>query len=219
MIRETASDLPKLGERPYIQGGTIFNGVLAACDAAFGPGWLAAARIASFKLEREAVANGRIIVADEAITGVELHASFLAESGERRIRGGFVDEGGAFRREAYDEESFHRPLEMGADLEGTFALPGGRSREDFIKGVVGANKRLHQQTTRFSGPLAKVQFLYLKGLAGACLAAGDGDTHLRISNLSVKEAGAEVWTINQVAVERGDFRSDFRICYRARVAA
>jgi hypothetical protein len=219
MIRESASDLPKLGERAYVQGGTIFNGIVAACDAAFGADWLAGARISSFKLEREAVANGRILVADEPIAGVDLNATFLAESAGRQIRGGFVDEGADFRREPYDEESFNRPLDIGTGLRGTFALPGGRPREDFIKGVVGANKLLHQQSTQFGAPLTRVQFLYLKGLAGACLVPTDADTTLRISNLSVKETTDEVWTINRVDVEREAFRSEFRICYRSRKAA
>jgi len=219
MIRESASDLPKLGERAYVQGGTIFNGIVAACDAAFGADWLAGARIASFKLEREAVANGRILVGDEPIAGVDLNATFLAESAGLRIRGGFVDEGADFRREPYDEEAFNHPLEIGTDLRGVFALPGGRPREDFIKGVVGANKLLHQKATQFGAPLTKVQFLYLKGLAGECLAAAAPETTLRIVNLSVKESGDEVWTINRVDVERDGFRSDFRICYRARRTA
>ena len=40
MRLEITSDLPKLGARPYIQGGSIFNGILEACDQALGPGWL-----------------------------------------------------------------------------------------------------------------------------------------------------------------------------------
>lgn len=219
MIRETASGLPKLGERPYIQGGTIFNGILHACDAAFGPAWLEGARIVSFKLEREAVANGRIVVGDEALAGFDFNATFLAESGGRRIRGGFVDEGTAFDRVPYDEESFNRPVDVGSDLSGTFTLPGDRPREDFIKGVVGANKLLHQRATGFGAPLTKVQFLYLKDLTGVCLAPSTQDTILRIANLSVKEAGDEVWTINRVVVERADASAEFRLCYRARKTA
>ena len=219
MIREIPSDLPKLGERAYVQGGTIFNGIVAACDAAFGPQWLAGGQIASFKLEREAVANGRILVADEPLAGVELHATFLAETAIGKIRGGFVDDGRDSRREPYDEESFNRPLAIGTDLDGTFVLPGGRAREDFIKGVVGANKLVHLRTNRFATPLTKVQFLYLKGLDAACLAPATEDTTLRIANLTVTESDAEVWTINRVDVERAGFRSSFRLCYRARRSA
>jgi len=215
MIHEIASDLPKLGTRAYVQGGTIFNGIVAACDTVFGPDWLAGARISSFKLEREAVANGRIVVADEPIVGGAPNATFAATAGDLQIRGCFFDEGVAARREDYDEESFNRPLDVGTDMRGTFTLPGGRPRADFIKGVVGANKLLHQKTTLFATTLTQIQFLYLKGLAGACVLAAQGDLHLAIVNLSIKETAGEVWTINRIDVTRDDVHTEFRLCYRA----
>ena len=39
---EVPSELPKLGQRPYVQGGTIFNGILEVCDQALGAGGLLA---------------------------------------------------------------------------------------------------------------------------------------------------------------------------------
>lgn len=219
MIREFPSDLPKLGSRPYVQGGTIFNGIVAGCDAAFGPEWLVGARIASFKLEREATANGRIVVADEALAGVDANATFLATAGDRQLRGAFIDEGKPGRTEPYDEDSFYRIVELGEELGGKFVLPGGRPRVDFIKGIVGANKRLHQVTRSFSSPLERIQFLYLKGLDGECLRRSGEEMQVDITNLSAKEVDGEAWSINHVDVAAGDFRSAFRICYRAVVTA
>lgn len=218
MIREFASDLPKLGSRPYIQGGTIFNGILDACDAEFGPGWLAESKIDSFKLEREAGANGRIIVSDEPIA-VEANATFLAQANGRAIRGAFIDDGRPWRIEPYDEDSFYRVREIGAALSGRFVLPAGRPRADFIKGIVGANKRLHQEARTFSAPLSKIQFLYLKGLEGTCLGCVDAELDVEITNLTCKEADGEAWSINQIAIAGGDFHSRFRMCYRAAVTA
>lgn len=218
MIREFVSDLPKLGSRPYIQGGTIFNSILDACDAELGPGWLADSKIDSFKLEREAVANGRIIVSDEPIT-VEANATFLAQGNGRAIRGVFIDEGRPWRTEPYDEDSFYRVREIGAALSGRFVLPAGRSRADFIKGIVGANKRLHQEARHFSAPLSKIQFLYLKGLEGACLTYVDAELDVEISNLTSKEVDGEAWSINQIVIGGDGIHSRFRLCYRAVVTA
>ena len=215
MIHEVSSDLPKLGEREYVQGGTIFNGIVAACDEAFGPQWLPAAEISSFKLEREARANGRILVGDEPLGDLDPHATFAARCDGRSVHGVFLDEGAAFRREPYDEESFYREIEAGDDLNGVFELAGAEPSRDFIKGIVGANKHLHQRTTLFGGSLQKVQFLYLKGLAGACIAQAAEVDRVRITNLTVKEVDSEVWTISRVDVERSGATSSFRICYRA----
>lgn len=218
MQREILSDLPKLGSREYVQGGTIFNGILAAADEAFGAAWLAGVRIGSFKLEREAVANGRIIVADAAVAGLEPNATFEASGPNGAVFGYFIDEALTFRREPYDEESFNRPIRLGTDLSGEFGLPAG-SRADFIKGVVGANKLLHQKTDRFAAPLTKVQFLYLKSLDALCLQARDEDWRLEISPLTAKETATEAWTIQRVRVVAPSFQSEFRLCYRAQKTA
>ena len=215
MRREIESDLPKLGKREYIQGGTIFNGIVAVCDELLGREWLAGARISSFKLEREATANGRLIVSDEPVRDVSANATFLAQLDRRVIHAVFVDEGRAFRREPYEEEKYNQPLRIDSDLSGEFLLPAGRPTADFIKGVVGANKLLHQQTDRFGGELQKIQFLYLKDLAGACVSTAGEEYRLSIANLTIKETPAEVWTINRVAVRGASHASEFRLCYRA----
>jgi len=215
MIREFPSNLPKLGPREYVQGGTIFNGILDACDEVFGTDWLADARISSFKLEREAVANGRIVVADEAVSGVDPNATFVATAMGQQLRGYFIDEGLPFAREPYDEDSFNRPIEIGRNLCGTFLLPAGRPRADFMKGIVGANKKLHQQTDLFGSELTRIQFLYLRGLDAICLRQRSEDLHIAFVNLSIKEEDEQAWSINQVDVAGTSFRSSFRICYRA----
>lgn len=218
MQRELVSDLPKLGPREYVQGGTIFNGILAAGDATFGSDWLTGAHISSFKLEREATANGRIIVADGAIAGLAPNATFEATRPAGPVYGYFIDEGAPFRREPYDEESFNRPLRLGLDLGGEFELPPG-PRADFIKGIVGANKLLHQKTERFAVPLSKIQFLYLKGLDAACLQERAESLRVAIANLTAKETATEVWTINRVKVASSAFQAEFRLCYRAQKTA
>lgn len=219
MRREVVSDLPKLGAREYIQGGTIFNGVIAAIDAAFGSDWARDVVVSSFKLERESVANGRIVTTDEPGIDGSPNAVLVAKGPRGTIHGYYFDEGKAFRREPYDEESFNLPLRVGTDLSGEFDLPNGRPPVDFIKGVVGANKLVHQKCDRFGGELKKIQFLYLKDLDLRCLATTQGGCHLSITNLTVKETASEVWTINRVAVTSGSWSSELRLCYRAQRTA
>jgi len=214
MRQQLSIDLPRLGTRNYVQGGTIFNGMLAACDRVFGSDWLAPTTTLSLKLEREATTNGDFVVADEPITDLDPNTTFTAK-GPRNLYGCFLEQGRETVREPYDEEQYNRPLEIRGDLSGEFVLPGPRPRADFIKGVVGANKLLHQQSDRFGGPLQKVQFLYCRGIEGSCLLTGTVDLHLTISNLFVEERGPEVWTINRVSVSGPGVRSDFRLCYRA----
>jgi hypothetical protein len=212
---EIASDLPKLGQRPYVQGGTIFNGIADACDRFLGPAWLDGLVVTSFKLEREAVANGRIVIADAADEGLEPNATFLGRRPAGPLHGYFMDDGVEAPRIPYDEGSYYRVLDATADLAGKFLFAGGRPRGDFMRGIVGANKLLHQKTDRFGCELLHIQFLYLKGLDAACLRNVREDYEVAIDNATVQDRGREVWTINRVAVRGESFNSEFRICYRA----
>ena len=212
---ELPSDLPKLGHRPYIQGGSIFNGILDACDRSFGPTWLQDAVISSFKLERESVANGKFVLSDVKMASVEPNATFVARSPSKRIFVDYFDEGRPVRQEPYDEESYYRVVQLGSKLEGSFTFPAGRPREDFMRAVVGANKRLHQETTRFAAPLTRIQFLYLTGLDANCIVRSSQEYEVRIHNVSAQERGAEVWTMNHVNVRARNFSAQLRICYRA----
>jgi hypothetical protein len=204
-----------LGQRPYIQGGSIFNGILDVCDRCLGPSWLQDAIITSFKLERESNANGRFVVSDTVCGGAAPHASFVARRSTSRVFVDYFDEGRPTCREPYDEESYYRVVRLGRELDGEFALAGGRPRADFMRGIVGANKRLHEKTTRFGAPLTRIQFLYLKGLDAICVRRSAEEYRVRIDNLTVQDRESEVWTINRVAVRGESFESDFRICYRA----
>lgn len=214
MRQQLSMDLPRLGPRHYVQGGTVFNAMLEACDRSFGREWLTPKTVLALKLEREATTNGYFVVADEPITDLDPNTTFSAK-GPRNLFGCFVEEGRETPREPYDEEQYNRPLAIRGDLSGEFALPGPRPRVDFIKGIVGANKLLHQKSERFGGPLQKIQFLYCRGIEGICLLANDAELHLNIANLFVEERGPEVWTINRVSVTGPSFRTDFRLCYRA----
>lgn len=214
---EIPSDLPKLGERPYIQGGTIFNGIIDAFDCFLGPAWLDGASISSFKLEREAVANGRIVVSDTAGERAA-NAVLVVRQPAGPLHGYFIDAGIEARRIPYDEASYYRVVDVGSDLAGNFRFPGGRPRGDFMRAVVGANKLLHQKTDRFGGELQHIQFLYLKDLDAVCLQRVAEDYEVSITNASVQDRGHEVWTINRVSVRGATFVSEFRICYRAQKA-
>ncbi len=215
MYEERPSDLPKLGTRPYIQGGTIFNGIAALCDEMLGPDWLDGGVVTSFKLEREAVANGRLILTDAAATSLDPNSTFVLRRPEATIHGYFIDEGRPFRVEPYDEDSFYEVVEVGPDLRGEFVFGAGRPRADFMRGLVGANKLLHQKTTRFGAELTRIQFLYLRGLETNCLQRVAEEYRVAIANATVADRGSEVWTINDVSVRGASFTSKFRICYRA----
>ena len=215
MRYETLSDLPKLGHRPYIQGGSIFNETLDVCDRILGPGWLDGTVVTSFKLQRESFGNGRFVVSDAPVDQLEANATFIAASPGRSVFAYYIDAGRDCRWEPYDEESYYRVAHLEATVEGEFLFPGNRPRADFIRAVIGANKLLHQKTSRFGAPLTHIQFLYLKGLEGVCLRPTAVESRVRIVNLSAQDRGSEVWTINRVAVHGESFNSEFRICYRA----
>lgn len=212
---ETASRLPKLGDRPYIQGGSIFNEMLEVFDDELGPGWTEGAVVSSFKLEREGQANGRIIVADEPVEDVDPNAVLIGRRPAGKLYGYYLDEGREVERVPYEEASYYQVVDVGPDLRGEFVFAGGRERADFMRGIVGANKLLHQKTDRFGCELTRIQFLYLKGLDLICLSQGDEDARVKIGNMTVQERENEAWTINRVGVETPSFHSEFRICYRA----
>jgi len=215
MYEERPSDLPKLGGRSYIQGGTIFNGIAALCDDVLGPAWLRDGVVTSFKLEREAVANGRLIVASETVPELKPNSSFVLRRPDSTLYGYFVDEGRPFQVEPYDEDSYYETVEVGADLSGEFCFPGRRPRCDFMRGLIGANKLLHQRTTLFGSPLERIQFLYLKSLETTCLQRVEEPYRVRIRNATTTNRGTEVWSINDVTVHGVSFTSQFRLCYRA----
>jgi len=212
---EVPSELPKLGQRPYVQGGTIFNGILEVCDGAFGDRWLEGATIPSFKLEREATANGRIVVGDSADGGLDANATFLARLPAGTVHGYFIDDGRETPRIPYDEGSYYQALDVTPRLHGRFRFPGGRPRADFMRGVVGANKLLHQKTDLFGCELTAIQFLYLRGLDAVCLRQVKEEYELTFANATIQDRGSEVWSINRVIVRGVTFNSEFRICYRA----
>ena len=215
MRYETPSDLPKLGHRPYVQGGSIFNETLDVCDRSLGPGWLDGAVVTSFKLQRESFGNGRFVVSDAPVDKLEANATFIAECPVHPVFAYYIDEGRDCRCEPYDEESYYLVTQITATVEGEFLFPGGRPRADFIRAVIGANKLLHQKASCFGASLTRIQFLYLQGLEGTCLQRAAEEFRVRIVNLSAQDRGSEVWTINRVAVHGASFNSQFRICYRA----
>lgn len=214
MRHEFATDLPKLGHREYIQGGSIFNDILETADRMLGKGWLQGLVITSFKLQRESFGNGRLILADTAQEGIDANAAFLAKSPERTVYAYYLDDGRHSRREEYDEESYYRVVHVGGQIEGEFVFPADRPRGDFVRAVVGANKRVHQKAECIGAALDHIQFLYLKGLDAVCLQHASEECRVRISNVSTQDRESEVWTINRVAVSGQSFKSEFRICYR-----
>jgi hypothetical protein len=215
MRHELRIDLPLLGHRTYIQGGSIFNGMLEACDRTLGADWLDGVTIASFKIQRESGTDGRFVIADEPVHGLDEHANMAAQGPSGQLHVYLVDEGRRPPHEPYNESEYYDVIRVGADLSGEFALAPGRPRADFMRGVVGANKLLHERTGRFGGELKRIQFLYLKGLAAECLQRSANGCRLHISNVMVQDHGNEVWTINRVRVEGAAVSSSFRICYRA----
>jgi hypothetical protein len=219
MPLEYSSDLPKLGHRPYIQGGSIFNDTLDVCDRALGLGWLHDAVITSFKLERESRGNGKFVVSEVALDGIEPNATLAATHPKGRVFVYYVDEGRPTRQESYDEESYYRIVRLSEGLDGEFILSRDRPRTHFMRGIVGANKRLHEKTTRFSTPLSRIQFLYLRELQGVCILRSAEEYRVSINNVTVRERGSEAWTINRVAVRGESFESEFHICYRAATQA
>ncbi len=215
MYEERASDLPKLGNRTYIQGGTIFNGIADLCDEVLGPEWMEAGTITSFKLEREAVANGRLFLSDAPLASLRPNTTFVLRRPQSTLYGYFTDEGLPFRVEPYDEDSYYQAVHVEPDLHGEFLFAGGRPRSHFLRGLIGANKLLHQKATRFGTPLDRIQFLYLKGLETVCLQKVGEPYRVNIANATVADRGTEVWTINEITVRGESFTSQFRLCYRA----
>jgi hypothetical protein len=208
-------DVPFLAQRPYIQGGSIFNAMLDAGDQTLGPGWFDDAVVTSFKLQREVATNGRFVIADHSFDDLDPHAVLVARTATGRVYIASVDEGRPPPRVPYDEEGYYEVVQVEPDLRGEFALRAPRERADFMRGVVGANKYLHQKTSRFGGALKQIQFLYLKDLAAACVLRTAEPLRLAIANLTVQEHEREVWTVNRVAVDGQSFASEFRLCYRA----
>ena len=215
MRHELRIDLPLLGHRTYIQGGSIFNGMLDACDRALDAGWLDGVTIGSFKIQRESGTDGRFVIADQAVHGLDEHAQMVVQGPRGRLYVYLVDEGRTPPRVPYNESEYYEEVRVGSDLTGEFTLQPGRERADFMRGVVGANKFLHQKTDRFGSELKHIQFLYLKELAAECVQRSGDGCRLRISNVMAQDHGSEVWTINRVEVRGPSVSSSFRICYRA----
>jgi hypothetical protein len=214
-LHEARIDLPTLGKRTYLHGTSIFNAMLVACDTHLGEGWLAGSKISSYKLIRESHRNGRFVVSDLPVEKLDASASLNAQSGTSRVFAYFVEEGRGATPEPYEESDYYQVVDIRPDLSGEFVLPANRPRGDFIRGVVGANKELHQKASHFTSPPKAIRFLYLKDVDGDCLPAVGPEYRVQINNLRVQDHEKEIWTINRVQVFADGFRSSFRICYSA----
>lgn len=215
MRRELRWDLHKLGTREYLHGTSLFNAMLEACDTVWGPAWLTDASIPSYKLIRESLTNGKFVVSDEPVEDVSASAALAGRTGRSRIFVYFVEEGRDAGRAPYDEEQYYRAVRVGGDFSGEFVLPAHKSRADVIRGIVGANKLVHQKASRFAVEPKKIRFLYLKDLDAVCLGACEEEFRLQISNLMVQKHDPDLWTINRVRVTAPSSTSEFRICYSA----
>jgi hypothetical protein len=212
---ESRIDLPTLGKRTYLHGTSIFNAMLDAGDAHFGAGWLAGAKISSYKLIRESHSNGRFVVSDMPVEKLDASASLNAQTSTSRIFAYFVEEGRGATAEPYEESDYYQVVDIRPDLSGEFVLPANRPRADFIRGIVGANKELHQKASHFSAVPKAIRFLYLKDVEGDCLPDVGPEYRLQINNLRLQEHEKDIWTINRIQVFADGFRSSFRICYSA----
>lgn len=215
MPYESRIDLPTLGKRTYLHGTSIFNAMLETCDTHFGAGWLVGAKISSYKLIRESHSNGRFVASDMPVEKLDASASLNAQNPTTRIFAYFVEEGRAAIAEPYEESGYYQVVDIRPDFSGEFVLSANRPRADFIRGVVGANKELHQKASHFTSVPTAIRFLYLKDVDGACLPDFGPEVRLQINNLRVQEHEKDIWTINRVQVFADGFRSSFRICYSA----
>jgi hypothetical protein len=214
MRHELDIDLPKLGKRTYLHGTSIFNSMLECGDRLLGAHWLTRTTITAYKLIRESYGNGRFVVADAAVDGLDAAATLVAEGPAGPFFGYFIPGEREAAREPYDEDSFYTAVRVGAQFDGEFVL-GPRPRADFIRGVVGANKRVHQQAGAFAVEPTTIRFLYLMGLDGALLPATCPEYRLSISNLKTQKRPDAIWTINRVSIEGDGRRGEFRLCYSA----
>jgi hypothetical protein len=215
ILRDFRIDLPRLAQRSYLHGTSMFNAMLSICDQQLGAGWLETAELPSFKLIKESTGNGRFVISDEPQADVGASATLVARAAGAHVYVNFVEEGRDAKREPYNEEAYYHVVHCGDRFDGEFVLPLAGGRDDFIRGLIGANKLLHQRNTHLGGGSKKIQFLYLKSIDGRCLSHTNEACRLTIENLTVQRLPSEVRTISCVTMSAGDFSSAFRICFRA----
>jgi len=190
MIR-AETDFPYIGARDYLHGTSILSGFLNLLD---GEGAIQVKRI---KFQRPATSNGEIVMesgsaADLART--ESNVSFLGTAGGKRWRGAFIER----------QRPVSRRLTLDYRISALKAANFGGSchivtqgREDLVRALIEANKRIHEATLG-NEPGLMVRFGYLEDWA----APGPEDRfegELVAKNRLTRESAEGVMTVNQLS--------------------
>lgn len=189
---DVATDFPYLGDRDYVHGTSILNGVLAALESA-APGRTELKRL---KFQRPATTNGRLTLRTAAVSETELadaNCTVLAAVNESVWRGFFKEDG--TRVKARVPVSY--PIaDLVANGYGGRCVISPNGRDDLVRTLVEANKRFHQAA--FEGPGSPaVRFGYIESWS-VPEAAIAFTGRLEAKNLITRRTADGVMTINKL---------------------
>lgn len=197
---DAATDFPYLGDRDYIHGTSILNGVLAALEGA-APGKLELKRL---KFQRPAKTNGRLTLTTAALNETELadaNCTLLAAVNGTVWRGFFQEDGAPV--DVRVPVSY--PItDLVANGYGGRCVISPNGRDDLVRALVEANKRFHEDAFHETGAPA-VRFGYIESWsvpeAGIAFSG-----RLESKNLITRKTADGVMTINKLTYwpDKGD---------------
>ena len=208
------------GGRDYVHGPSIFGcfhaQVLAA--AAAGPADMVVRRFRVNRLIRQnhaayihgpgeapaAGGRGQPLVEMACVLDGARWTAVLAEAAT----------GPVTERTPSFEKDFVRAVVAREPFAGTAELIRLKDNDSLFQAAVEANKQLHLATVKalYPGRACKFRFVYcLDYTCPATLPANAGQVTIR--NLGIQETDTHIFTLNQVDIGLGEWRSGFRICF------
>ncbi|MGZ8269185.1 MAG: hypothetical protein ACXW20_16375 [Burkholderiales bacterium] len=188
---ESSSDFRLLGDRDYVNAGTLLNGFLDLLERE-GARTVTVSRL---KAHRTAHANGRLVLArNTALPDAEhAHCTFSASAGDAQWRGAFFDEGRPIGRSPTPNYSVRDVEASDFGGRGTIAP---RGREALVFDLIQANRRFHELSAA-PGEAGVVRFGYLENWnAPSSNVAFSGS--IEATNLISRRTEAGILTINRM---------------------
>lgn len=197
MIRAD-TDFPFVGPRDYLHGTSILSGFLGLLDR---EGTVQVKRI---KFQRPATSNGEMVLDDSGgdPAGADANVSFIGLTNGKRWRGAFTER---LRPVGRRMQVDYRISEFkAADFGGSCRI-AAQGREELVRALVEANKRIHEASLG-NEPGLTVRFGYIEDWA----APGPDcniESELVATNRLTRRTAEGVMTINQLSYADADARA------------
>jgi hypothetical protein len=216
------TDFPFNGSRDYVHGPTLLEVFRANVLRLVNGAERTPFAFSFFRVNRLIQFNGCVAIYSAAEAGAtskstRASAELACTAAGRDFYVGFYDEDPTpvrHRRDSY-EKTLVRSVTASSSFHGAAELCGIRDNDELFQAVVEANKQVHLMTLTGDPWSTKVRFRFAYCLDYTCAPFQGGTVVGRVTthNLATRDVGKHFFSLNQMDLEIGDFRSSFKLCF------